>query len=110
MLTSSAALRVGSGVVLTSSAALRVGSGGGPSCECAPPYSPDVDGFLQKVAERKAAEQTQDNRSFLQKYVSGSVLVHEGTGLGRAPHTNTQCSPFTVMIWLWHESQQTDSL
>lgn len=40
------------------------------------PHSPDVDGFLQKMAERKAAEQTQDNRSFIQKYVSLCVSVH----------------------------------
>ena len=38
------------------------------------PHSPDVDGFLQKMAERKAAEQTQDNRSFIQKYVSAMCV------------------------------------
>ena len=51
------------------------GAVGKAVCDYTPPPSPDVDGFLQKMAERKAAEQTQDNRSFLQKYVSCCVCL-----------------------------------
>ena len=37
--------------------------------------SPDVDGFLRKVAETKEKEKNTDNRSFFQKYVCLFVCV-----------------------------------
>ena len=37
-------------------------------------HSPNTQGFIQKYEEEKAKLETEDNRSFLQKYVSLSVI------------------------------------